>query len=131
MKTIALVGASQNPARPSWIVTKYLLERGYTLVASNVRTPYGELDLVMQQPAQPPQAAPAMTVFVEVKTRSNAAFGPPEAAITPGKRQHLLEAAQYFIEENPALPADWRVDVIAILRLPGQPPQITHFEHAL
>jgi hypothetical protein len=30
-KTIALVGASANPARPSWIVVKYLSERGYTI----------------------------------------------------------------------------------------------------
>ena len=34
-KRIALVGASANEARPSWIVTKYLLARGYDVVPIN------------------------------------------------------------------------------------------------
>lgn len=34
-KTIALVGASANPARPSFIVFKYLSERGYAVTPIN------------------------------------------------------------------------------------------------
>ena len=52
VKSIALVGASNNPARPSWIVAKYLIDRGYDVIPINPglagkeilgRTVYGKL----------------------------------------------------------------------------------------
>jgi predicted CoA-binding protein len=35
VKTIAMVGASANPARPSYLVLKYLSQRGYTMAPIN------------------------------------------------------------------------------------------------
>ncbi|GAB4525917.1 MAG: YraN family protein [Anaerolineales bacterium] len=103
---------------------EYLSACGYHILGRNLRTPYGEIDLLAQQGGQ--------LVFVEVKTRTSRAFGNPEEAVTARKREHLLAAAQHYLQEHPALPADWRVDVIAIYRPEsGLPPEVTHFENIL
>lgn len=115
----------------SWgerMAAAYLEHRGYVILERNARTAYGEIDLVARQVTQGGWA----TVFVEVKTRHTAAFGPPEAAITARKSQHLLESAQAYLQAHPELDEDWRIDVIAIRRVrDGEPPQVRHFEDAV
>jgi putative endonuclease len=102
----------------------YLEELGYEVLRRNVRTPYGEIDIVAKEKNQ--------LVFVEVKTRSSKKFGNPEDSVTEGKIIHLIESAVSFLQENPEFTEDWRVDVIAI-RVDSQrkSPSLAHFENAL
>jgi putative endonuclease len=116
------------------LAADYLIEKGYTIIARNERTPYGEIDLIAQQTSQPEPGSyepQLVTVFVEVKTRTSIAFGYPEEAVTPRKQLNLLSAAQHYLQEHPDLDIDWRVDVIAVERIEDQPPVIHHFENAL
>jgi putative endonuclease len=110
----------------------YLLQRGYTILEYNARTPYGEIDLVahQQQPAGQSEIR-SVIVFVEVKTRRTASYGLPEEAITVRKRQHLLSAIQAYMQARPDLGGTWRVDVIAIRSQAGGSPEIVHFENAI
>jgi putative endonuclease len=103
---------------------EYLNQRGYIILERNVRTTYGEIDLVARQGT--------VLVFVEVKTRASTAFGLPETSVTPRKQAHMLAAAEAYLQSHPDLQGDWRVDVIAIQRLrSGRNPEIAHFENAL
>ena len=109
------------------LAARHLIGQGYTILDRNVRTPYGEIDLVV---CHITRGCPA-TVFVEVKTRASANLGLPEISITPRKQAHLLNAAQYYLQNHPELEGDWRVDAIAIRRYPDHPPEIVHFENVL
>ncbi len=95
---------------------------GYTLIGQNVRTPYGEIDLIAQQGQT--------MVFFEVKTRSTDEFGNPEEAVHTKKVEHLVSAALYFIQQHPHFSGDWRIDLIAIRGKLGQTkPEIEWFEN--
>jgi hypothetical protein len=73
VKTIAIVGASNNPARPSYIVTKYLAERGYDVVAVNPGLAGGEIvgRPVVARLADVPRPIDMVEIF-----RNSAAAGP-------------------------------------------------------
>ncbi len=103
---------------------QYLTRKGYALLETNARTPYGEIDLVAR--------LGDTLIFVEVKTRSSRAYGVPETSITPQKQEHLIASAEAWLEERPALhELDWRIDVIAIERPANAAPRIKHIENAV
>jgi putative endonuclease len=117
---------NQKQALGSWgeeRAADYLLKLGYEIVGRNVRSEYGEIDLLVRKGE--------VLVFVEVKARSSARYGLPEEAITPVKQQHLLACAEHYLQAHPELDGDWRVDVISVRRMAGDLPEIVHFENAL
>ncbi len=100
---------------------QYLTNKGCEILGRNLRTPYGEIDIVVRYKGQ--------TIFVEVKTRTSNKMGLPEESITPRKRQHMLAAAEHYAAEHDL--ERWQIDVIAIEGKPGTQPNITYFENAL
>lgn len=102
----------------------YLTVRGYQIQGVNVRTPYGEIDIVCKQADR--------LIFIEVKTRSSTQFGFPEESITKQKISHMLRAAQYYLQQHPEINGDWQIDVLAIEIVDRQQaPRIAHFENIL
>lgn len=75
----------------------------FRILATRVKTPVGELDLVV--------ARGRLTVFVEVKSRS---FSHQEAeALAAVNRRRILRAAQYWLIRHPErAEGDLRFDVI-------------------
>lgn len=83
-----------------------LLRRGYQVLQSNFRTPYGEIDLVAKKND--------CLLFVEVKTRSSWLFGYPEQAVDARKSLHLVQCAEWYIQNNPSTAASFQIDVAAL-----------------
>ena len=103
---------------------KYLEGKGYLILARNVRTPYGEIDIVAKEDDQ--------LIFIEVKTRTSKKFGYPEEAITENKIVHMTESAEFYLQGHLKENVDWRIDVISIQVDPrSNSPNLTHFENAL
>ena len=105
------------------LAARYLAARGYAILVRNYRTPAGELDII---------ASDGETlVFVEVKTRRTAGFGPPQEAVTPAKASHIIAAAQHYLQDTAQSDAAWRIDVVAVVGSPGSRPQITLIPNAV
>ena len=99
----------------------HLEKQGYQILARNVRTAHGEVDVIARQQN--------VLVFVEVKTRSSNRYGYPEYSVSPKKRMHLLSSAEKYILEHPEFQT-WRVDVIAVEGESGDA-KIVHFENVV
>jgi len=74
------------------IAVDYLKKKGIKIIARNVRTPFGEIDIVGKRDGK--------LFFIEVKTRKNEAFGTPVEAITKKKLLHMVRSATYYMQGN-------------------------------
>lgn len=84
----------------------YALEqRGFKVLAKNVYTRFGEIDLIVKKNNH--------VLFVEVKTRTNRAYGFPEEAINDKKRLHLTRSAQ-ILNTKFAHGLDWSLVAISV-----------------
>ncbi len=115
---------SHNQRIGKWgedLAAEHLVQRGQEIIARNVRTPYGEIDIITRQGG--------VTIFIEVKTRTSNKMGLPEESITMRKREHMLATADHYAAEHEI--DHWQIDVIAIEGKPGSEPKITYFENAI
>lgn len=102
---------------------RFLRSKGFIIAARNYRLSSGdaEADLIAWDGDT--------LVFVEVKSRESADFGPPERAIGEEKRQHLLRIAREYIRKSATPWSRIRFDIVSVLMT--KPPAIEHFRDAL
>ncbi len=100
----------------------HLVRAGYTVLDRNYRFLRGELDLVcLDDP---------FVVFVEVKWRSDDAWGRPEEHVTPAQKAKLRETAAAWMHERRMDGFPARFDIVAVLERPQAEPELTHYKFA-
>jgi putative endonuclease len=104
-------------ARGEDLAAAYLAEQGYVIERRNVRTRYGEIDLVAREGET--------LVFVEVRCRHGESLGSALESLTPRKRERMRTLAEAYLQTLPEPVELCRIDVVAIaLRLDGTPERI-------
>lgn len=97
--------AERTGRRAERLAAIYLWLKGYWVLASRVRNPGGEIDLVARRGR--------VLAFVEVKARASADAA--IEAVTPRARQRIARAAGFFLARREGLAAcDIRYDIIAV-----------------
>ena len=96
---------------------RFLRKQGYIIVARNYRLSSGdaEADLIARDGED--------LVIVEVKTRATDEYGPPEQAVNPEKRRHLMRVAREYARKTGTPWEQVRFDIVSIVL--RQPPEIT------
>jgi putative endonuclease len=104
------------------VAAAHLGRQGLRVVARNVRSRLGEIDLVAEDGRT--------LVFVEVKARRGPAADPPQAAVDERKRARLVRLAQAYLArgggERPC-----RFDVVAVtFDADDRPARVAHLRGA-
>ena len=98
---------AERGARAESQAADWLKRKGLKLLERNVRSRFGEIDLIMEDGST--------LVFVEVRYRSRDDFGGAAASVTPAKRARLQRAIGVYVAGHPRAGArNLRADVVAI-----------------
>ncbi len=102
---------------------RYLRKRKFKIIARNFRCSVGEIDIVARHRD--------VLVFVEVKTKREEGFIPPEASITGDKKRQIIKAAGYYLKKLRLKDQRCRFDVVAVVAGDGEKPEaIRHYPGA-
>ena len=86
---------------------RYLLARGWQIVAHRFRVGRAEIDLVARRGR--------LVAFVEVRARRDDAFGSPLEAVRGAKRRELVKVARAWMDRHGRAGDVYRFDCIGIL----------------
>jgi len=92
------------------------------VVAADVRTPLGQLDLVAKDGNT--------LVFVEVKTRAGHGYGLPQEAVDGRKIRKLRQLALYYLKMRPHR-GPVRFDVVGLTMANGRLIRVDHVKNAI
>lgn len=96
-------------------MARHLVERGWTVLARNVRVGRNEIDIVAREPGR-------MLVFVEVRSRTVSHLGAPEESVDAAKVTRLYTAAWQLVRAGrlpdglPLGAQAFRVDLVTVVR---------------
>lgn len=102
------------------LASRYLLSKGYTILERNWRFQKAEIDILA--------AKDSTLAVIEVKARSTAAFGNPEAFINRNKVELMRKAANAYVNKN-RLNLEIRFDFIGIV-FERNKERLTHLKDA-
>ena len=106
------------------IALEYLLENGYTMVATGFRSRFGEIDIIAKNTEY--------LTFVEVKTRKNSNYAHAKEYVSKDKQRKMISTANYWLMKRPTK-LQPRFDVIEVYAKDGEKtvaPEIIHIENA-
>ena len=101
---------------------EYLRRKGYRILARNLRSPLGELDLVAEDGQ--------VLVFVEVKARRTDAFGGAIHAVHHRKQEKLIQLAAQYLARHHIKDRLCRFDVVLLQGSHATVPKIEHIQNA-
>jgi putative endonuclease len=108
------------------LAAQYLERRGFEILARNLRSRLGEVDLIAREGRT--------LVFVEVKARRGSDGDPPQAAVDGRKQARLARLAMNYLARERAGEQACRFDVVAVTfeagNAAGSATRVEHFPGA-